>query len=506
MAAGTRTRPPTGEALDKRLDEAFGPEIAPAQVAVQPPAERPATLDEAMAWLQQHLPRVGKGETAKVEKDGQLKYTYKYADLADVSEALLPLLGPLGLSWRTKPTLMQLPGETGHRFVLEYRLRHVSGEEEAGIWPLPDRVDPQVVGSHITYARRYCLCAVTGLAPGGDDEDGGRAASDAAGRSDTLSEASLSLPPAEAERLVAALEPHAETPLAEYPRLWETVVKRRAANKQSPIEHDGKPLTWSALFGFSLAQRVETLTPMTYRAFWDQAKALGDAGLPWQWEGRTTALSLKLRQQQITEEQRQRGEVLALAIASAETGDQLTAAGQQLAGAHAAKEVTDERYTELLRFYDERVVALARDEAKRAEEVPYPIPWAKSAGSRRFVEMIWAGRPLPTVRGEADAAWERDEISADEHALLIGMVTNRPEPVLEPSDPDGRYGDVPTLVKWLKWQVATAITPEQVEAVSRRAVELNTAGVLPGGPNTDFQLISGQLAERRKLMTEGRYA
>jgi hypothetical protein len=38
--------------------------------------------------------------------------------------------------------------------------------------PPPTRGTPQQIGSALTYARRYILCAVTGVAPGGEDDDG----------------------------------------------------------------------------------------------------------------------------------------------------------------------------------------------------------------------------------------------------------------------------------------------------------------------------------------------
>jgi hypothetical protein len=60
---------------------------------------------------------------------------------------------------------------SGDRFVLAYKLLHVSGESVAGEYPLPTGGTPQALGSAITYGRRYALCAVTGLAPEDDDDD-----------------------------------------------------------------------------------------------------------------------------------------------------------------------------------------------------------------------------------------------------------------------------------------------------------------------------------------------
>jgi hypothetical protein len=98
-------------------------------------------------------------------------YSYTYADLAGISEQLLPLLTNCGLSFICKPTV------TERGFVLAYSLLHVSGEREDGSYPLPTSGTPQQVGSAITYARRYCLCAVSGVAP---EDDDGRAAEEAA--------------------------------------------------------------------------------------------------------------------------------------------------------------------------------------------------------------------------------------------------------------------------------------------------------------------------------------
>lgn len=131
------------------------------------------SLAEALADLQASLPDVKKGETAKVKSD-KGNYTYTYANLADCSRAIMPKLAHLGLSFSAKPTIID------GRFTLAYVLRHVSGESDSGDYPLPDpnRSTPQQVGSAITYARRYALCAITGLSPDDDDDDG-KAAQDA---------------------------------------------------------------------------------------------------------------------------------------------------------------------------------------------------------------------------------------------------------------------------------------------------------------------------------------
>jgi hypothetical protein len=127
-------------------------------------SEMPKSLFAALAVLQADLPKIAKGETAQVKSD-KGNYSYKYADLADVSQHILPRLSAVGLAFTSRPTLID------GQFVLAYSLTHLSGEREDGVYPLPSTGSPQQIGSAITYARRYSLCAVTGAAPDSDDDD-----------------------------------------------------------------------------------------------------------------------------------------------------------------------------------------------------------------------------------------------------------------------------------------------------------------------------------------------
>lgn len=126
-------------------------------------------LADALAGVQAALPRIEKSKTATVQTD-KTRYSYSYADLAQVSSVILPLLGKNGLAWIAKPTV-----NAEGKFVLAYKLLHTSGEAEVGEYPLPTSGSPQAIGSAITYARRYCLCSVTGVAPDQDDDDAARA-------------------------------------------------------------------------------------------------------------------------------------------------------------------------------------------------------------------------------------------------------------------------------------------------------------------------------------------
>lgn len=126
-------------------------------------------LSAALAAFQAQLPTVVKGDVAQVKSD-KASYSYRYVDLADLARAVLPALGKEGLSFTASPTL-----DDRGVFVLAYSLRHASGESIDGRYPLPSANQPaQQLGSAITYARRYALLAVTGVAAG-DDDDGASA-------------------------------------------------------------------------------------------------------------------------------------------------------------------------------------------------------------------------------------------------------------------------------------------------------------------------------------------
>lgn len=123
----------------------------------------PKTIDEALLMLQSDPPVLTKN------KDGQVgNQKTKYADLVQVNAQVLSRLNALGVVWKCCPDLL----EPDYRFVLRYELRHVpSGTAEKGTYPLKGENAMQQ-GSSITYARRYCLLAVTGIAAEDEDDDG----------------------------------------------------------------------------------------------------------------------------------------------------------------------------------------------------------------------------------------------------------------------------------------------------------------------------------------------
>ena len=88
----------------------------------------------------------------------------KYADLAAIRDAVIPALAKNGLA------VVQLPAITEHGFVLITRLMHESGEVVEATYPLPANGTPQATGSALTYAKRYSLASLCGIAAEEDDD------------------------------------------------------------------------------------------------------------------------------------------------------------------------------------------------------------------------------------------------------------------------------------------------------------------------------------------------
>ena len=97
----------------------------------------------------------------------------KYADLATIIAATQPALSKHGL------TVMQLPKAESHLAGITTILGHASGQFISTDLMLPAaqgaKFDSQTIGSALTYARRYALQAILGVAADAD-EDGNLAA------------------------------------------------------------------------------------------------------------------------------------------------------------------------------------------------------------------------------------------------------------------------------------------------------------------------------------------
>lgn len=133
---------------------------------VNVPAPEGAGPDElltaALAAAQAEFPVIAKTLTARVPTKNGGEYTYTYADLADVLNAVRPILARHGLAV-TQPTTKD--------GLLVTRIRHVAGgviESEVMLGQSPS--SPQAFGGALTYLRRYELTTLLGIAAE-DDRD-----------------------------------------------------------------------------------------------------------------------------------------------------------------------------------------------------------------------------------------------------------------------------------------------------------------------------------------------
>jgi len=106
------------------------------------------------------------GEIGTLQKNAlNPHFRSKYLSLDALVEHVQPLLTKHGLIWITLPI-----GNDGPR--LEYHLIHAeTGADIAGSMPLLlEKQNAQGLGSAITYARRYALCAVLNIVADVDDD------------------------------------------------------------------------------------------------------------------------------------------------------------------------------------------------------------------------------------------------------------------------------------------------------------------------------------------------
>jgi hypothetical protein len=131
-------------------------------------SETLGALGAALAEAQGKFPLVPKEKSAVIKTKTGGEYGYKYADLADVTEIVKPILPEHGLS------VIQTVGYdlVQENPTLTTMLLHSSGEwlSDVMVLTVADKT-PQVLGSYITYARRYAKCAILGLVAD-EDTDG----------------------------------------------------------------------------------------------------------------------------------------------------------------------------------------------------------------------------------------------------------------------------------------------------------------------------------------------
>lgn len=125
-------------------------------------------LAKALAKAQGSFPPIPKNKTTTVKTKSGGQYTYNYADLPSILDLTRKPLSENGLS------ISQMTMVHDGAMVLLTRLMHSSGEYIEATYPLPIGALAQDMGSAITYARRYSLAPIIGIAP--DDDDDGKAA------------------------------------------------------------------------------------------------------------------------------------------------------------------------------------------------------------------------------------------------------------------------------------------------------------------------------------------
>ena len=160
------------------------------------------------------------GEFDHAKKDVDNAYfKSKYADLASCIDAAKKQLAANGLS------VIQTTDFEADSVYLETTLMHSSGEWINSRYPIkPIKPDPQSFGSALTYARRYCFCAITGLA---SDDDDGNAASDKKNSTGQAKE-SKSIPSQEPAREVNyRLKLENASTIAELLAEWQLIPKNR---------------------------------------------------------------------------------------------------------------------------------------------------------------------------------------------------------------------------------------------------------------------------------------
>lgn len=91
-------------------------------------------------------------------------YKSRYSDLDAVIECVTPSLSKYGIC------IFQAVEQIGELNCLVTYLYHESGESLKSSYPLPNISDPQKLGSSVTYARRYSICAALSIAADSDDD------------------------------------------------------------------------------------------------------------------------------------------------------------------------------------------------------------------------------------------------------------------------------------------------------------------------------------------------
>jgi hypothetical protein len=173
----------------------------------------------------------------------------KYADLASVLDAVRKPLSENGLA----------VVQAIHDGNLKTILMHTSGQWVESLYPLPAAARPQEMGSALTYARRYSLSAITGIAA--DEDDDANAAESSKQRAPVKG---ALFPPKRAYELHTLPNP-APPPEAAEPTPVPAPQQEPAADNSTP-----PPTTGGGLSLLDMARKAaENGNQFFYGAFWD---------------------------------------------------------------------------------------------------------------------------------------------------------------------------------------------------------------------------------------------
>jgi len=128
-------------------------------------------LAAALVAFQASAPTINKGRTALIPTKSGGSYSYKYADLSDIWDAIREPLKANGLA-----VTQSLTGGSSGFLGIRTTVWHQSGQHMSDTVELAiTSRTPQEVGSQVTYFKRYALSALLGLST--EDDDDGAAAS-----------------------------------------------------------------------------------------------------------------------------------------------------------------------------------------------------------------------------------------------------------------------------------------------------------------------------------------
>lgn len=136
-----------------------------------------AEIYAALAAAQGEIANPQKDKTANVPTKTGGSYSYAYADIADVLSTVRPVLSKHGLA------VVQLTVIEERDMMLRTRIAHKSGQFIESDYPVCQiGGDHRVMGAALTYARRYALCPMLGIAA--DQDTDGETAAEAPRRQD----------------------------------------------------------------------------------------------------------------------------------------------------------------------------------------------------------------------------------------------------------------------------------------------------------------------------------